>query len=628
MAVRDALLKAIRSRSDRSGVLTADRYFSAIKACFADCEGGFCPTKLFEAGTQEEWAKHLRKARKQLTFSSDDTIVVPDTITKSVAGDEDIAGSILNFNAIVTTSSRDRDKDILDTKGAVLDPKSPLLWQHIRMQPIGKLVRQVQNTGNKLIAKFAIADTAQGRDAAALIELGALRISHGFDPTEYEPNDDDEGYLFSKFLIYEVSVVSIPANMEAVITAYDRKQLKSALIGGWAKKAFDSRPTIVAVAADVPKKSAESSCECHKSKTQKNFSGAASAGPLAGSYEDIAAALSNQLREHFLSRSVLTDDMDSWAYAVGTFADHIVVNVYNKGDSQSYSVPWGMVDGAPKLTGEPEKVSINVTVTVERLKRLKAAWSKSSPITDVDGDYQETGNDNPGVDDTPRVYRCPECGFAAPVDRFNYQTDPPATEIPNPKEKAMATKGKLAKEDMDSLNEAHEDMKCLSEMSDLPRAHKALCGRAMAGVKSALPGHGGNEGEEDESAIMAPEGVGVALKAMGGNTLKCVKEAYDDMGEIHNDSSNRQHKGLAFSSMCHLAKSMRAEMPMPGNTGRMGGTPINGTDTVGSGYEQATDKGFKSLQAQITSAAKDLPAIELRALGGTFYSMAEVKELV
>lgn len=944
MAVRNDLIKSIRSRSTRSGVLTADRYFSAIKSCFTGCEGGFCPTKLFEAGTEEQWSKELRKAQRKLTFCNDAMLIVPETVTKSIAGDDEVTGSILNFNAIVTTSNRDRDKDILDTKGAVLDPRAPLLWQHIPMQPIGKLVRQISNTGNKLIAKFAIADTALGRDAAALIELGALRISHGFDPTEYEPNDDD-GFTFSKFLIYEISVVSVPANEDAVITAYSRKQLKSALIGGWAKSYFDGRKTIVA----VPEQKHQCGCQKHaKDKAtdtirwNKSLSkafdianvriepsslkvdlaakhigckvknvfqsgdhipsarmgsfltglrhsmsdstvddtrclhGSSEAPPI---YEAIqlnstksdtflidGIRFCHKGREKYVidlqpswsgieltvysdyeKREMVMDLLDkAWSYArqnnflkgeafslsgeflprgdqdwgdvflteknekplrrcvsllnekgaqcpnrglilmgepgtgktlsgriiknkadatfvwisardfhrSGAFggfsyafdlAKELAPSVLFFEDIDNWIDPYTMdllkteMDGMAKSSGVvtvlttnyperfpdalidrpgrfhdvlkiglpdeatrtrmlakwmPDLTESDVQTAIKRTTGYSGAhiyelaafaktiqeeesisaseslikalnkideqrdlitqnqlsgsnfrprrsfesafksFMKNSPVTDVDVDYQADG-ENIGVDDTPRLYRCPECGYSAQINRFNYMTDPPATGLPgpspienstNPQEKAMSanTKGRMSKENVEHLKNAHGDVEHLHGMSDLPRDHKALCKSAMSHLKTTIPGMGSTEGEDSDEDIMAPEEIGVALKSLSEQASKAVKEAYDDMDTLKGSTKNRIHKAMAVSAMDSMCKVM----PMPGNVGRTGSAPINGTDTVGSGYEQPTDKGFKSVQAQIKAAAMDLPVADIRSLGHTLISMAELKEAV
>ena len=260
MAVDAQLLKSIRARKSRRGVLTADRYFRAIEGCF---EGGFCPVKLFEKGTDRQWKRALKEASCQLTYSTDRTIVLPE----SIKGITDAPKSLMEFSAVITTSRVDRDKDILETKGASLDPAAPLLWQHIPLQPIGKLIRQLEKTKNRLTGQFAIADTELGRDAATLVEMGALRISHGFDPDEYEPREDvEEGWLFKGFEIYEVSLVSVPSNKDAVITAWSRSALKSGLIGGWAKSIHDKRP-VQGIGFDPPVEES-SECSCHKGAEQ------------------------------------------------------------------------------------------------------------------------------------------------------------------------------------------------------------------------------------------------------------------------------------------------------------------------------------------------------------------------
>src|SRR5262245_54604133 len=49
-------------------------------------------------------------------------------------------GSICDFEAVITSGRKDRDGDILEPSGAILDPQCPLLWQHLPTMPIGRLV--------------------------------------------------------------------------------------------------------------------------------------------------------------------------------------------------------------------------------------------------------------------------------------------------------------------------------------------------------------------------------------------------------------------------------------------------------------------------------------------------------
>ena len=231
------ILSSLKSRaSKRHGVTTADRYFRGIEACFTAEDQHFCPAKLFAYADSAEWQAKLTEAEQKLVYSNRDMV-----LSSHKAADEDSGPGIMQFDAVVTTTRRDRDLDILETKGATLDEAMPLLWQHITMQPIGALVRKLEHTDKKLSARFVIADTDLGRDAAELILVGALRISHGFEPQEFEPLKD-EGWRFLKFLIYESSLVSIPSNIDAVIEAFSREKLHSPLVRGWAEKMFKDRP--------------------------------------------------------------------------------------------------------------------------------------------------------------------------------------------------------------------------------------------------------------------------------------------------------------------------------------------------------------------------------------------------
>ncbi len=134
-------------------------------------------------------------------------------------------GIAARFDAVVTTNKEDRDHDILEPAGATLDTKMPLLWQHDPSQPIGRYVETVQRSSEKITARYEIADTPLGRDAVALMKLGILRISHGFRAQEFESRKTDKGsgYHFKKFEIVETSLVSIPANPDAVVLALETK---------------------------------------------------------------------------------------------------------------------------------------------------------------------------------------------------------------------------------------------------------------------------------------------------------------------------------------------------------------------------------------------------------------------
>lgn len=213
-----------RRQSSLWGIGTAAAYLRHIDADLAGC-------------SPDEWAKHMREAEKRLVYCQ------PDMRIKQSSTSNLSPGSILDFSATITTARKDRDGDILDPAGAIVDEAMPLLWQHMPVQPLGRMLSHRQ-TKQSVDGTFAIADTVLGRDAATLVEMKALRISHGFQALEFEPlRGRDDGFHIKHFELYETSLVSVPSNVDAVITAFSRGKLHSPLMKGWAGRHFRSRPT-------------------------------------------------------------------------------------------------------------------------------------------------------------------------------------------------------------------------------------------------------------------------------------------------------------------------------------------------------------------------------------------------
>lgn len=170
--------------------------------------------------------------------------------------DQPTVKSCMELECILTSAKMDRDGDVLEPKGAILDMAMPLLLQHDPCQPIGKLMGVVSRNDDFIKTHFAIADTKLGRDAAVLVEFGALRISHGFAPLEFEPLEESKdgrtpGFRVPKYEVMEGSLVSIPSNTDAVITAWARSKLHHPLVKGYAEDLFRKR-TPMANGATLP----------------------------------------------------------------------------------------------------------------------------------------------------------------------------------------------------------------------------------------------------------------------------------------------------------------------------------------------------------------------------------------
>jgi HK97 family phage major capsid protein/HK97 family phage prohead protease len=253
-----SLIKHIRRRTRSLGIGTAADYLRELEVCLH----GRCPSGLLDGASRRTWHAWLKSARRKLVYHHAEMRPVTEKAEgKRQKAEESLSSpydlpphTIATFPAVITTTRQDLDGDVLETTGAQLDPRAPLLWQHLPDFPIGRLLDVGDRTATRLTGQFAIADTALGNDAALLAEHGALRISHGFLPTKWKPLDTEDplaGYHILEFKILEVSLVSIPSNPDAVIEAFSREKLAHPLVKAWAAGMFDRRPATAAVVCSL-----------------------------------------------------------------------------------------------------------------------------------------------------------------------------------------------------------------------------------------------------------------------------------------------------------------------------------------------------------------------------------------
>jgi HK97 family phage major capsid protein/HK97 family phage prohead protease len=128
------------------------------------------------------------------------------------------------FEGWATTPSTDRVGDTIDPLGAQFKNPLALLHQHNHSKPIGKAVfGKPTAKGIQFTAEIASTnvdgelknrlDTAWGEVALGLIRA----VSIGFRPIKYAFRDDG-GVDYQEIEIYELSIVTVPALPEAVIT--------------------------------------------------------------------------------------------------------------------------------------------------------------------------------------------------------------------------------------------------------------------------------------------------------------------------------------------------------------------------------------------------------------------------
>jgi HK97 family phage prohead protease len=238
---QDELIQQILARPHALGIRSAREYVTSgglYEASRLECAAlGLCkPIDIEDA---------VKEASRTLVYHDDDMLFL-----KQVPQAERSALSCMDFVAVITSTRKDRDGDVLESGGASVDPRSPLLWQHMPQFPIGKLVKVLSQDKQLVKGTLSIADTQQGRDSALLVEFGALRISHGFKPKSFQPLRPEPGDMYPgihvlEFDVFEVSLVSVPSNEDAVITAFSRQKLHDPLFRAWAGAKFALRAAVV-----------------------------------------------------------------------------------------------------------------------------------------------------------------------------------------------------------------------------------------------------------------------------------------------------------------------------------------------------------------------------------------------
>lgn len=130
------------------------------------------------------------------------------------------------ITGIATTISPDREDDIVEPLGAKFTLPIPFLWQHDHSKPIGEVIAAtVTDKGIEVEVQIAQIHE-QGRlkeridEAWQAIKSGLVKgLSIGFRGKEYNYIDGSYGVHFKEWDWYELSAVTIPANMEASITS-------------------------------------------------------------------------------------------------------------------------------------------------------------------------------------------------------------------------------------------------------------------------------------------------------------------------------------------------------------------------------------------------------------------------
>jgi len=145
------------------------------------------------------------------------------------------------FTFTFSSASIDRDRDVIDQAGIDLDPfkSNPVvLWAHSYMTPPIGRVSETWIRDGKLMGSvefpekgiYPLADSVHDLVGAGFINATSI----GFAPLEYSYDEERRGMNYKRIELWEVSIVPVPANRDALIEAAG-KGVGVAPVVAWAK---------------------------------------------------------------------------------------------------------------------------------------------------------------------------------------------------------------------------------------------------------------------------------------------------------------------------------------------------------------------------------------------------------
>lgn len=95
-----------------------------------------------------------------------------------------------------------------------------LLWQHDTAQPMGTITSIQEDEYGLFIEGKLIAEVQQAKEAYALIKGNAIKgLSIGYSPVRWEVDADTGVRFLYEVDLFEISIVTFPANEKAAVLA-------------------------------------------------------------------------------------------------------------------------------------------------------------------------------------------------------------------------------------------------------------------------------------------------------------------------------------------------------------------------------------------------------------------------
>jgi len=130
------------------------------------------------------------------------------------------------FRGIASTPTTDSYGDVVESQGAEVDFPLPFLWMHDSRDPIG-WITSAKASKTQIEVEGEVADIPEDGELKQRLETAwqylknklVRGLSIGFNPIESARIDQTYGIHYTRWRWLELSAVTIPANMDASITA-------------------------------------------------------------------------------------------------------------------------------------------------------------------------------------------------------------------------------------------------------------------------------------------------------------------------------------------------------------------------------------------------------------------------
>lgn len=522
------LLSLINSRQKQAaefnyGIQTADRYVSTLSTCVgSDLCYRYGSTK------SVSFNDALKRASRTLTYSNPDMLLKDVYSEKMPEGIEIPKHALMVFKHILTTPRKDRDGDILRTKGARPDPSMLMLWQHVHTLPIGKSLGVAEHTDKELVMISAIVDVNElAQDAAVMIANKMGRFSHGFKALEFSAIKEGKaengktsgakGFDVTRFEIMEESLVSVPANVDAetlevYLDLIEGEKLTSSIMKSYGKKLRATRSdrfpgmSLGEKHADTEKgESGEGSCGCGSPK-DKPCSCQGKPKPTSEKTDD------GDSDESKPEPDDTEDDKVTECPECGVELEDGVCPECGYVAKKSEEKTKGYF---PNLTGSFEQVKDKLQAALRPYLQAQGIVSEPAPQADgvlvgqpyfycfIESTFVDTVI--AGVENGSPMSRLFEIKWRrTEADGVEFYDDPVEVEVTasiSRKKSFDAEKAGrvLSKSNYATIKEVHDGMEELTEHCST-RSGKALCQKCQMSLKSVLDGAQKEEPEEPEVA--------------------------------------------------------------------------------------------------------------------------------